>query len=631
MRNPHQPLRPNFAVETLEARDLPSATLGLDPGQPAIPQHHSWIRLAELAYSGTPLGSFERNLLKNDVDLVIPNTDLLPDLHSISPKTPNLIYTNVSSLYRELLTDWLSWADAHHVSRESAFYHVATPTKFSGRSASSQPVNWFWAVYLGGGEPDFTDVTWAAHDPSARAVQFGDVGTSVYLGYPDKFREINVNLASGARGGWSGVLEYATAVDARGVPTAWAPLRTLTDTTRGLTRSGQITFDPPNNWTTASVNGSARMSYVRIRTVSGGTAPLADTILGRNYTNSHDGGWSGTIPVFDFAADRNHDGYLSNAEYGAALRHGDTARFAYESRLFPEAYGPQRPATNPASAGFRGWAADYAVRQLQSQPLAAGLFVDNSSGKAPANDDAVVEPVSTYSQDYGALLNAVGHAIAPRWVLANTSGGQTAADGVVAQNTAYFEEFGLRPLTSDWQQFEDLAGQIAHRAALRTPAPYAVLDSLATGGSPTDPRTQIATLAEYYLLADPKSTFLDFYGGQEPATSWSRHYSKAVTENVGQPIAGWSLFATGQDPANLDLTYNVYGRRYTNALVLYKPLSHSQGVRAEGTLGSASATALSLNGAYRPLRADGTLGSATTRVTLRNGEGAILIPVSGGD
>jgi hypothetical protein len=158
-----------------------------------------------------------------------------------------------------------------------------------------------------------------------------------------------------------------------------------------------------------------------------------------------------------------------------------------------------------------------------------------------------------------------------------------------------------------------------------------VLDSLATGGSPTDPRTQLATLAEYYMMADPKTTFLDFYGGQEPATSWSRHWSNAVTFDVGQPIGGWSLFASGRDPSALSLNYHVYERHYTNALVLYKPLSHTQGVRNDGKLGSNTATVHRLNGTYRPLRADGTLGSPVSSITLRNGEGAILIPVTGGD
>src|SRR5262249_1783198 len=39
---------------------------------PAVPRHYSHIRIAELAYQGTPLGTFEDQLLKNSVDLVIP-------------------------------------------------------------------------------------------------------------------------------------------------------------------------------------------------------------------------------------------------------------------------------------------------------------------------------------------------------------------------------------------------------------------------------------------------------------------------------------------------------------------------------------------------------------------------------
>src|SRR5262249_5828919 len=158
-------------------------------------------------------------------------------------------------------------------------------------------------------------------------------------------------------------------------------------------------------------------------------------------------------------------------------------------------------------------------------------------------------------------------AIAPRWVLANTSGGGTDADGVVRQNTAYYEEFALRPMASNYQQFEDIAQLVAHRQSLN-PNGYAILDTRPTDGAPRDPRTQIATLACYYMLADPVHTFLDFYGGYAPATSWSQHWSNAAAYNIGQPLGSWSLFATGSDPGNRSLTYRVYQRNFTNALVL---------------------------------------------------------------
>jgi hypothetical protein len=592
--------------------------------QPTIPQHYSWIRLAELAYSGTPMDSATDQLLQNSIDLVVPNPAYLGHINAVSPNTPQLIYSNFSNLYQGLLTDWLSFADALGYSREDAFYHVAAPTAFSGNSGSSQPVTWFWAVYRGGSS--WANLTSQAHGGGTGGVTFGGAGQSLALGYPERFREINVKLTGAAAGGWSAVLEYPTAVDANGNPTAWGTLTPLADGTAGLTASGQITFDPPPGWVPASINGSARLYYVRFRTTSaGGTAPVAATILGRDYVGAN-GGTSGTIPVFDSAADTNHDGYLNDAEYATALAAGDTARFAYESRLFAGSYGQMRFATDPSPASFQAWAADYAVRSLQTQPLADGLFVDNSSGKPPAAAGSVLEPIASYGSDYGALLGAVNRAIAPRWIVANTAGGSTSADPVLLQVPAGFEEFALRPLSGNWQMFQDLGSLVAHREALRSPPPYLVLDSLPTGGSPTDGRTQLATLAEYYLLADPHSTFLDFYGGYAPATSWSQHWSPAAAYNVGQPVGTWSLAASGADPSNPALTYKIFQRSYTNALVLYKPLSYTKGTN--GTLTDASATTYTPGGTYQVLQADGTLGPVVTSVTLRNGEGAILIKVA---
>jgi hypothetical protein len=286
-----------------------------------------------------------------------------------------------------------------------------------------------------------------------------------------------------------------------------------------------------------------------------------------------------------------------------------------------------RPATNPSDAAFRQWAVDYSLRFLKANPLAAGLFVDNSGGRPNLNATDIKESMTTYSTAYGTLLNAIGKAIAPKWILANTSGGGINADGVVSQNTGYFEEFAIRALAANYQQFEETASLVQHRSDLKGTPPLAVLDSLPTNGSPTDPRTQMATLAYYYLLQDPKTTFLDLFGGYEPSTSWTRHWFNAVAYNVGQPQGSWSLFATGSDPSNRAYTYRIYSRQYSNALVLYKPLSYNQATSRTGVTTSATATTQKLNGTYRLLQANGRLGGPITSITLRNGEGAVLIPV----
>ena len=597
------------------------------PTSVTIPQHYPWIRIAELAYSGMTLGSFEDQLLANSVDLVVTSVNSLGSaISSVAPKTPQLAYINYTSLYGSLLTDWDTYAAQHGLSEESAFYHVTQPTPFSGNSPSSQPVDWFWSVLMGGQTAQFTDLTTQAYTTSYGPITLGGIGQSLYLGYTDPYCEINFNLTSGASAGWSAVLEYPTAVDSYGNPTTWSTLKLNTDGTDGLKRSGEITFDPPSNWKAISLNGTPDYYYIRIRTVRSGTAPRVKTVLGQDYVNAK-GGTSGVIPVFDYAADLNHDGYLNNAEYAVACSIGDYARFAYQSRLFYGSYGQMRFATNPASSGFVAWAVVYSENYLTAHPTASGLFVDNSSGDSQITAGEVKESVSNYSTAYGALLSAVTKAVAPKWLMVNSAGGGSQANPGVAVTTAYYDEFGLRPLSGDWEVFENLAAQVAQWSSLENPAPYAILDSLPTGGSPTDPRTQIATLAEYYLLANPTRTFLDFYGGYAPATSWTQHWCQAVTYDVGTPTGSWSLLTSGADPSNPRYSYRIYQRTYTNALILYKPLSSANNGGSVGTIAPNTATYQKLNGTYRQLNANGTLGPKITGISLCNGQGAILIKV----
>ncbi len=595
---------------------VPSAGGSANPALPPVARNYDWIRLANLAYYGTPLTGFEQTLLRNSVDLVIPNLDYLDDIARISPTTPQFVYTNVSNIYLGLLTDWNQYADRNGLDREAAFYHVTRATPFGGMSASAVPVNQFWGVYSGAGS-DWTNLTRNAK-VNESSLAFAPAGESVAFGYLEKFREITVDLQSAAAGGWAAQLEYVAAVDAAGNPTAWKPLRTLADGTLGLTRDGRITFDPPADWVPASVGGSARLYYVRFRTTAGGTAPVAKTVLGRDYTAG------GVIPAFDYAADKDRDGYLSDAEY-AARRKGFDARFAYEGRLFYPNYGPLRFATNVSDPGFRAWAADYHARFAASQPLVRGFFVDNSIGRLAVDPAGVREPLTNYSADYGSLLGAINRrlAVGGRWLIANTVGGNASAEPIVRNGVSYLEEFALRPLSANHVQLDDLMATLSYRRQLSGGKAYEILDTLPTNGvDATDPRMETSSLAMYYLVADPNLSFLMVNGGNEPASSWTRHWIGAVTYDVGRPLGAAAVVATGQDPANRGLVYKVYGRRYENALVLYKPVSYTRGV--SGTTADATATVHRLDGWYRIVNADGSLGPRVNQVALRNGEGVIL-------
>ena len=125
-------------------------------------------------------------------------------------------------------------------------------------------------------------------------------------------------------------------------------------------------------------------------------------------------------------------------------------------------------------------------------------------------------------------------------------------------------------------------------------------------------------MASYYLLADPQTTFLMFNGGNEPASSWSRHWSPAAAYDVGWPKGGWSLVDTGSDPENPALTYQVLQRRYDNALVLYKPLSYANGVTGT-TAGSTVTTAKSTS----RTTARKTTGTTATKAATKAPTGGI--------
>jgi hypothetical protein len=328
------------------------------------------------------------------------------------------------------------------------------------------------------------------------------------------------------------------------------------------------------------------------------------------------------IPAFDHAADLNDDGYLTDAEY-STRKAGLDARFEYESRLFYPYYGQMRFVTNPSDPNVRRWAADYHVRLLSGNALADGVFMDNATGRVPFPGISVLEPTNTFSADSGALMGAISRAIQPKWVMANTAGGREDASAIAANSVGAFEEFLLRPMQANWSEVGDAVNLINSRLAPGG-APYLVIDSYPAGGSSTDPRTLTATLAYYYLVADPERTFLMFFGGYNPSSTWTQHWTPAAAVDVGAPTGAMRVFATGVDPLSPMLDYKVFARNYENGLVLYKPLSYKSGI-GEGTKNDQTATTHQLGGNYRPVNADGTLGAVITSIRLRNGEGAVLI------
>jgi PKD repeat protein len=87
---------------------------------------------------------------------------------------------------------------------------------------------------------------------------------------------------------------------------------------------------------------------------------------------------------------------------------------------------------------------------------------------------------------------------------------------------------------------------------------------------------------------------------------------------VGEPYA----YAEGTDPTGK--TYRVWARHYENGLTLVRNRgNYNQGIEPE------TATSVALHAAFQPVAPEGEIGAAVSSITLRNGEGAILLGESG--
>jgi Hypothetical glycosyl hydrolase family 15 len=589
-------------------------------------QNYSHIRLAQLAYDSTNVGNFEKQLAANSIDLIVPNPKFLGTFEEVASDSAKFIYSNASNLYLNLLSSWIAYAERTGADREAAFYHVAQATPFTGNSPSAQPVNWLWSVARSAvnGTGAITDLTSHARAGRNIGVTFGGTGEAITIGQLDRFGELNFTMSRSKQVGWSGVWEYVAATDASGKPTVWKSLPVTVDGTNGLARNGQITFDPPKDWVaSAQPGGTGRLYSLRLRTTTGtaAQAPEAKSIFGRDYVGAK-GKTSGTIPAFDYASDRDGDGYLNDREYGFR-KAGFDARFVHETRLFYPYYGQMRFVANPSDTAYRDWSAEYHAGLLAAAPNADGVFLDNASGRVPF-ESPVRESTANFTANSAAVVDAIRARLGGKALVANTAGGRTDANAITNSAGIAYEEFLLRPNAANWSQVVDVANIVNGRLA-SNPVASVILDSLpGSTANMTDPRTQLGALSYYYLLADPQRTYFMIWGGYSPSAAWSQKWIPAAATDIGKPVGAMGVFAEGKDPQNAKLTYKVYSRQYENALVLFKPVSYLLG-QGTGTTANATATTHQLNGNYRELRADGSLGAVVRQITLRNGEGAVLV------
>lgn len=101
---------------------------------------------------------------------------------------------------------------------------------------------------------------------------------ATYYGHDERFYRLNLNLAQGKGGVWTGTWEYYNG-------SSWASLTDVTDGTNNYTTTGAqtVTFAIPNDWATTTVDSDTRY-WVRFRissyTSNGGAVPTMNATTG---------------------------------------------------------------------------------------------------------------------------------------------------------------------------------------------------------------------------------------------------------------------------------------------------------------------------------------------------------------
>ncbi len=286
------------------------------PVRYVLPQHQPHIQVYLRAYGSAIQDAFANTLTAQYVDMIDDNPNFYAAQATADPQTIRLYYINLTNTYLDLLLDYEDYCDRNSLDPESILYHtIGVTQKVNGGSHSTWIPRNFINILVGQ-----ENGTYVAQLNSSVAFPTNTTSNNAaYFGYFQVWREINFVFSTPASGGYAGVWEYCNARSLSGIlysPTTWHTLTLVSDGTSGLTTSGQITFDPPADWVRCTPLGAVgkktqmsgspnNLMYVRFRcTNSSGTAPVASSVLARDYGGS--GNTDGGHPKY--TATGNWDG-----------------------------------------------------------------------------------------------------------------------------------------------------------------------------------------------------------------------------------------------------------------------------------------------------------------------------------
>jgi hypothetical protein len=506
----------------------------------------------------------------------------------------------------------------------------------------------------------FTDLTSTAYQSE---VKWQD---TVYVGYEEPFDQINLTLAKKGSG-ITRIWEYWNGTG------GWVAL-TVTDGTATFTQDGRVAFLPPSDWKPISIHGSRVKYFVRCRITGSSALPVTSSVKGDTWQNDGKSACRGWDPS---------DSHIINKgtalEYNPTPPGGKSARFPYQARV--SFWANNHFIANPADLQKidgtlkRTWAQFLAYRINQITVGRDYTMVMGDDGEASPdtgnlkavntdfNGSSWVEASLAKYSDLVTTLHSLNplikmglngqskkYSFVGDWNLAEyqtytyNSGGSLGNGNIpINEGSPYVSYDSYLPANNPKGNvgifiFADVVDTIPNRTARfdrSNRGPIHALSQHLIGKNSHTIFSYYSTGGYVYpetdevVLTDNSVVHLS----RQPAPPlakvkrWATWFP-AMAVDVGVPESG------GWDGAVRNLAWksrteiggrtDVWRRDFTKAIVLNRPSMWNTTDEEFNT----PSTPMQLGGTYYPLRADGTVGAGISSISLREGEGAILMKAS---
>lgn len=485
------------------------------------------------------------------------------------------------------------------------------------------------------------------------------INSNLYIGYEEPFDRATFTFSTPAVG-LSGSWQYWNG-------SLWTAL-TVVDGTSNMTTNGTIVFVPPSSWSRVSINSSRTKYFIRFAYTSATTSPVFSTIKGDNWLRGSGTacrGWSSTGAI--------NSGALT---YNPNPPAGSSARFPYQAMI--GTWGPNHAAYNPAykRSGKRA-AMDYLAHAIQTQakvgytgvmmdqadalPSLIGTGIDLANTDFPdySSNTEAQESIERFAELTGNLHTIISTSFKVGLNTQNkaiVSNALTPADWNLAEyHTSVWQTLNPpRIAVGDWgtdMSYDDYlpANNPNNKFGMLIYRDYA--DNGHVTGRPGVPwdmanRGPITALSKH-LIAYNSNTYFAYHTNPSFAVYSETdqvvlndnsvvHLSTAPVPALSS-VKRWATwfpamavdFGTPSSPrdlawklgANIGGGQNVWRRDWSNAVVLHRPAAYDTTDNQYNTYSSS----IDLGGTFYPLYADGTVGTGITSISLRHGEGAILM------